>query len=219
MESGSARVAREVLNKPINYKKVILLRDTVRDFGAVLTSNFMLGMPGETLSEIRETINFIGQLDCDWNVIAIYTPIPGTELYEMAKKVGSIDDHAPRVRSAATLSTKEFSREDLKKIQYDANIKYNFAQNRNVLRKGKGLQVGFHIAFLKHVVDIYPKHIIAKIVLGYHFYLDGESSQSRYWWALAKTDLEDPCIRNDFGQYLDSDEDMPVVKWKEFING
>lgn len=218
VESGSARVAREVLNKPIDYKKVLLLRDTVRDFGGALTSNFMLGMPGETLLEIKETINFIKQLDCDWNIIAIYTPIPGTELYEMAKKVGSIDGYASKVRSVATFSTKEFSQEDLKKIQYDANIKYNFVQNRNVLRKEKDLQVGFHIAFLKHVVDIYPKHIIAKIVLGYHFHLDGESSQSRYWWSLAKTDLKDPCIRNDFGQYLDSDEDMPVVKWKEFIN-
>ncbi len=217
VESGSPRVAREVLNKPMDYGKILHLRDIVRDIGAALTSNFMMGMPGETIPEMEETAQFIGTLDCDWSIIAIFTPIPGTALYQKALQMGAIDPDAPRVRSSATLSTRDFSSEDVKRIQYDANIRWNFLHNRNVRRDANGLKTGFYRDFLRHVVDIYPRHIIGKIVLGYLYHLDGDQGKAEHWWRQARSDYAVPNIHKDFARYLDWREEAPLRAWETFV--
>ena len=45
----------------------------------------MIGIPGETEKEIKETINFAKNLNLDFAQFSIATAYPGTELYEIAQ--------------------------------------------------------------------------------------------------------------------------------------
>lgn len=51
---------------------------------------FMLGIPGETEKEIKETINFAKSLNLDFVQFSIATAYPGTELYALAETQGKL---------------------------------------------------------------------------------------------------------------------------------
>tara|TARA_B100000809_G_C14829357_1_gene420432 strand:- start:232 stop:681 length:450 start_codon:yes stop_codon:yes gene_type:complete len=42
---------------------------------------FMIGLPTETEEDVAETKKFLKQIKPDWAGISIFTPIPGTEIY------------------------------------------------------------------------------------------------------------------------------------------
>jgi len=54
---------------------------------------FVLGMPGETLTETEATAEFIATADVDVCQITVATPIPGSDLYDQAKAEDRITVH------------------------------------------------------------------------------------------------------------------------------
>ncbi len=68
-------------------------RDFARDchsLGLTIHADFILGLPGETKTSIRNTINFAKTLDCETIQVSIAHAYPGTEFYEYAAKNGFI---------------------------------------------------------------------------------------------------------------------------------
>lgn len=53
-------------------------------------ASFMIGMPEETVNEVMETINFAKELNPTYTIFSIFTPIPGSELFDEAKKNGTL---------------------------------------------------------------------------------------------------------------------------------
>jgi anaerobic magnesium-protoporphyrin IX monomethyl ester cyclase len=45
----------------------------------------MFGFPGETPQDSYRTVEFAKQLDPDWALFSVATPLPGTKFYEMVK--------------------------------------------------------------------------------------------------------------------------------------
>ena len=93
VESGVDRVRREILNKSGSLE---LARAQVARFKgrsiAVLCS-FIVGLPGETLTEIRETMRFgmeILKLGDNFRIpqFYIFAPYPGTEIYAGLERAG-----------------------------------------------------------------------------------------------------------------------------------
>jgi len=74
------------------FRKGITLEDSIRavkitkEFKLQANSNFIIGVPGETRSDILNTINFARKLKLAFNTFSILTPYPGTQIYEYAKK-------------------------------------------------------------------------------------------------------------------------------------
>lgn len=70
-----------------NIKKRITLEEAVRsvtlakEAGLKVLTYFMVGLPGETEKEVRETIDFAISLDSDYAEFNICIPYPGTEMY------------------------------------------------------------------------------------------------------------------------------------------
>ena len=94
IESGSSRVLKEIINKPINFSRVIELIKKLRSHNIDLAANFVIGNPGETWDEILETVNFAEVLE-KYDVYVkffICTPFPKTKMFETAKKMGYLDD-------------------------------------------------------------------------------------------------------------------------------
>lgn len=72
-------------------KKGIRIEDTRRavynayNAGILTLGNFVMGLPGENLSTLKETIKFANELKLDFAAFNIATPLPGSALYERYK--------------------------------------------------------------------------------------------------------------------------------------
>lgn len=84
IESGSRRVLK-LLKKEISFKQAEDAIRLTRKAGIESKAMFMIGIPGETKEEIKKTIRFARKLNPDIASFLIYTPLPGSQLYEEVK--------------------------------------------------------------------------------------------------------------------------------------
>ena len=91
IESGSDRVLK-ILKKGVTTEQVERAMGFAKKVGIHVVGYFMLGIPGETVDEIKETIRFAKKLNPDYAQFAVATAFPGTELYKMAKADNKIND-------------------------------------------------------------------------------------------------------------------------------
>lgn len=91
IESGCERVLHKIIRKPLKLEIVKPIRELCRETGILVQANFIIGFPGETWNEIRESLKFAE--DCDFDLVSIHiaTPMPKTDLYECALKEGALD--------------------------------------------------------------------------------------------------------------------------------
>jgi len=92
VESGSQRVVREVIHKPLDLAIIPPLVTQCRELGISLGANFVNGLPGETWDEIRQTFVFAERCDFDVAHFHIATPLPRTDLYRIGKERGYLPD-------------------------------------------------------------------------------------------------------------------------------
>ncbi|OQW92609.1 MAG: hypothetical protein BWK78_01205 [Thiotrichaceae bacterium IS1] len=88
VESGSQRVLNEVIFKPLKLEIIPPLVKKCRELGIDLGANFVIGNPGETWDEIRQTFRFAEECDFDVAHFHIITPLPRTHLYQICKEKG-----------------------------------------------------------------------------------------------------------------------------------
>lgn len=83
IESGSERVLKEIIHKPVKIEKAKEMCQKIKDAGMDLIANFIIGFPTETWDEIRQTFKFAEELPLDYAKFFIATPLEGTELYDI----------------------------------------------------------------------------------------------------------------------------------------
>ncbi|HJX54935.1 MAG TPA: radical SAM protein [Polyangia bacterium] len=86
VESGCQRVLNEVIHKPLQLEIIPPLLKKCKELGIDLGANFVIGLPGETWEEIRETFRFAERCDFDVCHFHIATPAPATDLYRIARE-------------------------------------------------------------------------------------------------------------------------------------
>lgn len=100
LESGSPNTLKR-MNRNYNIPKAIKLLEAMKEKGfEEVCSNFIVGFPGDTWDDIRETFNFADDLRrrglLDYALFSVATPLPGTELAEQAAAGGYLpDDYDP----------------------------------------------------------------------------------------------------------------------------
>jgi len=93
VESGSDRILRKI-GKGITREQVLRVRDRLSRAGIVQNYHFMMGFPGETDDDLRQTVGLMDLLMKDnpffghINGPSLYTPYPGTGLYEESLRRG-----------------------------------------------------------------------------------------------------------------------------------
>ncbi|GAM10561.1 putative methyltransferase [Geobacter sp. OR-1] len=92
VESGSQRVLDEVIRKPLRLETVPALVRQCRSVGIAIGANFVIGVPGETWEEIRQTFRFAEACDFDVAHFHIATPLPRTDLYQICKDRGYLPE-------------------------------------------------------------------------------------------------------------------------------
>ncbi|MDD2753506.1 MAG: radical SAM protein [Candidatus Portnoybacteria bacterium] len=118
LESGS----QEILNLMRKNTTLAMARQAVADVAnsnIAVHASFMLGNVGETENTIKETLAFAKGLPLDNATFFITSPFPGTDLYDIARRLGSInsrtrwEEFAPLTNASPILVQKNVSKERL----------------------------------------------------------------------------------------------------------
>jgi radical SAM superfamily enzyme YgiQ (UPF0313 family) len=117
LESGSERVRRESLKRNYSNEDIIRTVSMARKYGLKVAFYNMIGIPGETLEDFKETIRINRICLPDYNLLSIFYPYPGTELYTLCKEQGLLPESntLTRERVTAPLDLPGFSQEKIQK--------------------------------------------------------------------------------------------------------
>ncbi|MGD8228153.1 MAG: cobalamin-dependent protein [Desulfobacteraceae bacterium] len=83
VETGSQRLL-QVIHKDITLEQIEKTFAITKKMGITIRAFYMLGIPTETREESLKTISFAKKLDARWSQFTLFTPFPGTELYDLA---------------------------------------------------------------------------------------------------------------------------------------
>ena len=115
LESGSERIRREILQRNYSNKDIIDAVSLARKYGLKVFFYNLIGIPGETLSDFKETIRINRICMPEVSIPHVFFPYPGTELYDLCKDLKLL----PKVldtdleRCKATLDLKGFSKKQI----------------------------------------------------------------------------------------------------------
>ena len=87
MESGNDRILK-LMKKGTTVERIRKTCALAKDAGIPYTLYTMIGMPSETLEEMRDTLELARELDADYVSLSVATPQVGSELYHMAAREG-----------------------------------------------------------------------------------------------------------------------------------
>lgn len=139
IESGSKRVLKEIILKPISFSRIKPTVELLQANGIFTCAFFVIGLPGETDAEREETRQFILDTGFDWAFFNYATPLRGSALFEQCKREGWI---APEHRRIGAIDMTDYvinapgiDKAALKQFQFDLNLEANFVKNRN-MREG-----------------------------------------------------------------------------------
>lgn len=93
-ESGNQKILHNI-KKGLRVDVARQFTKDCHELGIVIHGTFILGLPGETLETIEETINFAKEINPHTIQVSLAAPYPGTFLYKQATENGWFDgtDH------------------------------------------------------------------------------------------------------------------------------
>lgn len=92
VESGSERVRTKVLNRRYTNQELVAVAERFHRRNIKIRTYNMIGLPTETEAELWETIEINVKMKTDFPRGAIFTPLPGTEIVDLAKREGYLDE-------------------------------------------------------------------------------------------------------------------------------
>lgn len=118
IEVGNKRIMHKIIKKPLNYEKIKEKIDETKKQGIFTNIFLMVGIPGETKENIKETFEFAKYLKPDNVFLSIFTPLVGSELYEECIKNNYLNknfDFGDSLYVKGNITTNEFSSDWLEK--------------------------------------------------------------------------------------------------------
>jgi radical SAM superfamily enzyme YgiQ (UPF0313 family) len=91
LESGSDRVRRNVLHRFMSNRHIEEAFDIAHRFGFHTSAFVMMGLPHETIADVKETIELLARIKPGRFRWSLFFPFVGTKAYEIAVKSGQIN--------------------------------------------------------------------------------------------------------------------------------
>ena len=116
IESGSPRVLKEIIQKPVKYDHARKMVRVAQEHGIYVSANFIIGFPTETWQEIRETLRFAESLRADYVKIFNAIPLKNTRLWDLCIEHGAFKEEFDWNQiswNTGQIATDEFSAEAL----------------------------------------------------------------------------------------------------------
>ncbi|MEM1428805.1 MAG: radical SAM protein [Pseudomonadota bacterium] len=119
VESGSERVRREIMKRPVKNERLVEVFQRTKDAGIMVTANYMMGVPGETREDMQATIDLHHRLKpLDFGYFVFY-PFPGTQLFEVCRQRGYLPEdwaERPARHDSSILSLPDMSASDIEDV-------------------------------------------------------------------------------------------------------
>lgn len=132
IESGSERTLK-AMNKRLNIKLVEEKVNLLNSCGFKPTGFFILGFPGETLEDMKETLKVARRLKLHAAAFSPFEPIPGAEATWKLIENGELPkdfDYNCIVNDLVTYAPKGMTKEELNKFRKYAILKFNLTPRR-----------------------------------------------------------------------------------------
>jgi radical SAM superfamily enzyme YgiQ (UPF0313 family) len=100
VETGSQRLLN-LIQKGTRIEDIETAFKMTKMVGISIRAFYMLGLPTETAEETQQTIDFAKKLDADWSQFTLYTPFPGTALWDLAQQESPISKNWSDFRTHA----------------------------------------------------------------------------------------------------------------------
>ena len=125
IESGSDRVLK-LMKKELTVKKILNGVSVIKESGIDIAGFFMFGYPGETIEEMKKTIELSLKLPLIRANYFTFLPLPGTEIFNNMEKNNELEkvDWGHFYFMNAAYSSNGITRKHLKKIQRQAFLKF-----------------------------------------------------------------------------------------------
>jgi radical SAM superfamily enzyme YgiQ (UPF0313 family) len=91
IESGSDKVLRAT-KKGLTVEQMRAGAKVLRRQGIYWSAYFMMGLPSEAEEDIRASIKLMQEIKPDYCTLSIFTPYPGTEIFEELKQEGLVSE-------------------------------------------------------------------------------------------------------------------------------
>lgn len=145
-ESGNQEVLNKIIKKPVILKNVPHILDYAKKTGFEIIANFVIGFPQETWDQIMESVTFAENLNVDLVNFHIATPLPNTELTQIAIKGGYIpEDFMENLDklgyTKGAISTEEFTAQELQILRAFEWERINFRspERRKTIARMQGI--------------------------------------------------------------------------------
>jgi anaerobic magnesium-protoporphyrin IX monomethyl ester cyclase len=130
VESGSDRVLKKIMHKPLDLSIVSRVIADCRQLGIASDISILIGLPGETKQDIEDTRSFLKTLNANWFRISMATPLPGSEMLNICKKHNYLKgDYLSCNFKRAVVETEDFTAEYIQEKAYSLNLELNFLCN------------------------------------------------------------------------------------------
>lgn len=139
VESGSEKIRRKILKRTYSNQDIINAVDLARKYGLKVYFYNLIGVPGETLDDFKETIKINRSCQPDRTFNHIFFPYPGTELYAICKNEGllpkAIDTDLERCK--AVLDLPGFRKNQIQDafVWFDYNVYKGYKPLSQIFRK------------------------------------------------------------------------------------
>ena len=130
VESGSNRVLKKIIHKPLNLSIVKRVINDCRELGIATDVAVLIGLPGETKQDIEDARSFFKTLNPTWFRFSIATPLVGSEMYDIGMKNNYIKgDYINCDFKRAIIETEDFTAAYIQEKAYSLNLELNFLLN------------------------------------------------------------------------------------------
>jgi len=128
-ESGNQEVLDKIMKKPLDLAKAERAVRILKDYDIDTHAVFVIGLPGETKEQIKNTFRFARKLKPDHSYCFIFNPLPGSALYQECIDKGYFDPEQVFYADFATtgITTDEFNPTLLRRWQQHHSFFQNFS--------------------------------------------------------------------------------------------
>ncbi len=127
-ESGCQQVLDDIIGKPLKLDRVGPVLAEIKRVGIRTSSFFVVGFPGETLEQIRETFAMPKKLGLGYAWFWIANPLPGTALYETCAQEGLLKEGFEFVNnsfSRCNIETPLWTSSQVERLAHREFMKFN----------------------------------------------------------------------------------------------
>lgn len=133
VESGNQEVLDKIIKKPLRLKKVKPLVRKAQELGILVHAFFICGLPGETISQMRDTYSFAVDVGFDSASFFVATPLVGSEMLDICVRNDYLKDKfkpEEMLYKIGHIDTPDFTAEQVSELARQFNREYNKRDKR-----------------------------------------------------------------------------------------